>query len=96
MGMSIDAKLLYGCYYSELPEEILDEVNEMLDNGELEYVSPYYDSSRSDWVVGVEVPIDGETWTSVEWTVQQAYESTPDILHLDSIELRLIVSPDVS
>ena len=24
------AKLIYGCNYSDLPEEILDEVNEML------------------------------------------------------------------
>ena len=35
MGIQTRAKLLYGCYYADLPEEILDEVNEMLDDGEI-------------------------------------------------------------
>lgn len=30
MGIDISAELIYGCNYSDLPEEILEEVNEML------------------------------------------------------------------
>ena len=30
MGVNIEAKLIYGTPYSDLPEEILEEVNEML------------------------------------------------------------------
>ena len=55
MGIDISAKLIYGLNYSDLPEEILEEVNEMLDNGELEYASPYYDAPRDEWIVGVEI-----------------------------------------
>ena len=36
MGVDIDAKLIYGTPYSDLPEEILEEVNEMLDDGSLD------------------------------------------------------------
>ena len=52
MSIDISAKLLYGTPYSDLPEEILEEVDEMLDNGELDYASPYYDAPRSEWIVG--------------------------------------------
>ena len=55
MVIDISAKLIYGLPYSDLPEEILDEVNEMLEDGELEYASPYYDAPRDEWIVGVEV-----------------------------------------
>ena len=55
MGIGISAKLIYGTPYSDLPEDILEEVNEMLDNGELEYASPYYDAPREEWIVGVEI-----------------------------------------
>ena len=54
MGIDISAKLIYGCNYSDLPEEILEEVDEMLDDGSLEYASPYYDAPREEWIVGVE------------------------------------------
>ena len=37
MGIDISAKLIYGLPYSDLPEEILGDVNEMLDNSELDY-----------------------------------------------------------
>ena len=47
MGIDISAKLIYGCNYSYLPKDILDEVDEMLDDGILEYASPYYDAPLS-------------------------------------------------
>ena len=60
MGIDISAKLIYGLPYSDLPEDILEEVNEMLDNGELEYASPYYDAPRDEWIVGVECELWGD------------------------------------
>ena len=53
MGVNIEAKLIYGTPYSDLPEEILEEVNEMLDSAELDYASPYYDAPRDEWIVGL-------------------------------------------
>ena len=61
MGIDISAKLIYGLPYSELPKEILDEVDEMLDNGDLDYASPYYDAPRGDWIVGVECELWGDS-----------------------------------
>ena len=52
MGIDISAKLIYGIPYADLPEEILEGVDEMLDNGELDYASPYYDAPRDGWIVG--------------------------------------------
>ena len=60
VGIDISAKLIYGCNYSDLPEEILEDVDEMLDAGSLDYASPYYDAPRSEWIVGVESCIGGD------------------------------------
>ena len=60
MGIDISAKLIYGTPYSDLPEEIREEVDEMLDDGSLEYASPYYDAPRDDWIVGVECELWGD------------------------------------
>ena len=54
MGIHIRAKLIYGLPYSDLPEEVLEEVNEMLDNGGLDYASPsVLFAPRDEWIVGV-------------------------------------------
>ena len=49
MGIDISAKLIYGLHYSDIPEDILEEVDEMIDNGELDYASPYYDAPRDEY-----------------------------------------------
>lgn len=54
MGMSISAKLMYGVPCKELSE--LEDLDELLDNGELDYASPHYDADRELWIVGVEMP----------------------------------------
>ena len=59
MGIDISAKLIYGLPYEAIPEEILDEVNEMLDYGGLDYASPYYGAPQDEWIVGVEVDCYG-------------------------------------
>ena len=88
MGIDISAKLIYGCNYSDLPEEILEEVNEMLDNGELEYASPYYDAPRDEWIVGVEIT----AWKKGHYDL--GYE-IPEVLVSDDIDLRAYATPHV-
>ncbi len=56
MGIDVDACLIYGIPYSELPEDIIEEVDELLDNGALNYASPYYDAPRDEWIVGLNFP----------------------------------------
>lgn len=55
MGMSIDAMLIYGISYKDIPEELIEQVDELLDDGELYYASPYYDSPKKKWIVGISV-----------------------------------------
>ena len=68
MGIDISEKLIYGCNYSDLPEEILEEVDEMLDVGDLDYASPYYDAPRDEWIVGVEVELWGDSYIDLSWS----------------------------
>ena len=65
MGMQIGAMLIYGASYEELSE--IKDIDKMLDLGEIEYASPYYDASRDKWIVGVELP--GETEGEAEMVV---------------------------
>ena len=60
MGIDTSAKLIYGATYEELSE--VAGLEDMLDNGEISYASPYYDSDRESWIIGVEMPseVDGE------------------------------------
>lgn len=88
MGIDISAKLIYGLPYSELPEEILDAVDEMLDNGDLDYASPYYDAPRDRWIVGVEIT----AWKKGHYDL--GYE-IPEILVSDDIDLSVYVTPHV-
>ena len=60
MGMQIGAMLIYGASYEELSE--IKDIDKMLDLGEIEYASPYYDAPRDEWIVGIAVSseMDGE------------------------------------
>lgn len=55
MGMDINAKLIYGWKYKDAIE-ILDEdiLNELIDDGDLDYTSPFYDSGYDRGYVGVD------------------------------------------
>lgn len=96
MGIDIDAKLMYGCYYSDLPEEILEDVDEMLDDGDLDYASPWYDSDKDDWIVGVEVKVKKKSHYDLGYQVSNIHEEVPEILIRDDIELLMYVTPHVS
>ena len=94
MGIDISAKLLYGLPYSDLPEEILDEVNEMLDDGELEYASPYYDAPRDEWIVGVNFPCWNKGLVDLLIEADNMKWDVPKIIR--GFDLGFYVTPDVS
>ena len=96
MGIDISAKLIYGLNYSDLPEEILEEVDEMLDNGELEYASPYYDAPRDRWIVGVEIPAWADLNSDLGHRISYVEDEVPDILDREDIEMLVYVTPHVS
>ena len=95
MGIDISAKLIYGLPYSDLPEEILEEVDEMLDNDELDYASPYYDAPRDDWIVGVDVGCYGHGPEDIESLMGNIkLQELPQSMRL--LDLRVYVTPHVS
>lgn len=97
MGIDIGAKLIYGLPYSDLPGEILDEVNEMLYDGSLDCASPYYDAPRDEWIVGVEVDCYGKhIWDLKNHLEDDVYHHIPQILRDYDLELELYVTPHVS
>lgn len=96
MGIDISAKIIYGCNYSDLPEEILDEVNAMLDDGGLDYASPYYDAPRDEWIVGVEVDCYGKhIWNLKNHLEVDVYHNIPECFGDYDLELGLYVTPHV-
>lgn len=95
MGIDISAKLLYGTPYSDLPEEILEEVDEMLDDGDLDYASPYYDAPRDRWIVGVEISAWKMGQFDLGYKIYQIDEEIPEILVSDDIDLSVYVTPHV-
>lgn len=94
MGIDIEAMMIYGLPYKDLPEEILEEVDELLDSGELDYASPWYDSPRHKWIVGVKVDIWGDTLDSAERELHVAAGRIPDIL--EGLSLGFFVSAHVT
>lgn len=54
MGISTEARLIYGAYYKELSESV-DNLSDLIDDDELAYASPYYDADRSQWFVGIDL-----------------------------------------
>lgn len=95
MGIAIEAKLIYGVFYSDLPEEILEEVNDMLDYGDLDHASPYYDAPRDEWIVGVEITCYGHEPEDIENLMGNIkLQELPRPMRL--LDLRVYVAPHVS
>lgn len=56
MGMDISSKLMVGLSYKHLCEKVDKEMlDELLDDGDLDYASPHYDSPRQLWFVGLDL-----------------------------------------
>ena len=94
MGIDIGAKLIYGIPYSDLPEEILEEVNEMLDVGDLDYASPYYDAPRDEWIIGVECELWGDDLQQAEREITIASMTLPNLLK--NCDVGFYVTPHVT
>lgn len=86
MGIDVSAKLIYGFMYSELPEEVLEQVDELLDNYEVEYASPYYDSSKSEWIVGFELPAYGHNLSEIGNSIAKLKENNRHCLWFENDE----------
>ena len=54
MGISTSARLIFGATYEELSD--VENLHDMLYDGDLDYASPYYDADRGDWIIGVALP----------------------------------------
>lgn len=94
MGIDISAKLIYGLPYEEIPEEILDEVNEMLDDGILDYASPYYDAPRREWIVGLDFPCWNKGLVDLLIEADNMKWDVPKIIR--DFDLGFYVTPHVS
>lgn len=100
MGMSIDAMLIYGVPYTDIPEELIEQVDEMLDEGTLDYASPWYDCSREDWIVGIEVYARGHAASEIYnycKIIEEEYEAFKVLSNHPGIPfMTLWVSPHVT
>lgn len=94
MAIQIGASVIYGMNYSDIPEEMQEEIDAMLDDEELDYASPWYDAPRHEWIIGVGVDIWGDTLDSAERELHVAAGRVPDILK--GLELGFYVSANVS
>lgn len=97
MSIQREAKVLIGTpyinYLTALNAVALDALDDDLDNGDLDYCSPYYDCERHHWIVGVDIVnlINGKTLQEVIEVLTDIQKSQEE----NSIE-RFYISLDVS
>lgn len=92
MSIDIDAMLIFGAPYRELQD--LENLNELLDSGELDYASPYYDSPRDTWIVGIELASEAADESELTADIREAREVFEDLT--DGAKGRIIVSPHIT
>ena len=99
MGMQIDSKLIYGMRYidlvDKLSEDQIEELQEALDDGEVDYASPYYDSPRDRWIVGYEIS-DGFTLETLDSLKQELVDTEKDFVERFGIRGVVYCTPDVT
>jgi len=99
MGIFTSAQAIYGLPYKALVEELsdeqVDEIHEMLDNAEIDYASPYYDSDREAWIVGYNIVCEGG-YTPEQWQecLDGAIECWENIY--PEIIAGIFITPDVN
>ena len=96
MSIDIDAIMIYGVPYSEIPDDLTEEVDQLLDDGELDYASPYFDSPRGEWIVGVSVYCCGDKHYDLSYIIANIDNKIHHILVRDDIELLMYLSPHVT
>lgn len=95
MSLDIDAMMIYGVPYSEIPDDLTEEVDKLLDDGELDYASPYFDSPRSEWIIGKGIPCYGESMHEVYCSIIESMDYLYDTV-LQKCETKIYVSPHVT
>jgi hypothetical protein len=57
MSIDIGSKGIVGAYLEEFRDVGTneDKLRDMIDEGDLDYVSPYYDSPREEWFIGFQI-----------------------------------------
>lgn len=58
MGINSSAKVILGLPYNDIKD--VQDIDQMLDYGDIDAASPYYDAPREEWVVGVELGDSGD------------------------------------
>jgi len=96
MGISTDAKLMVGFNYNEIPKNRKEEFNEMIDDGTLDVASPWYDSDRQHWVVGLPILTNDDEGVELPKLVEIINESTAKFFALTGIKGKIFVSPNVT
>lgn len=77
MGIDTEGKYILGASYEDFKEKYKGDkdIDELLDDGELEYASPWYDSDRNNWFVGCDVGyVNTDVNTAIEGILQEAEE----------------------
>ena len=99
MGMSINSKLIYGLRYADLVDELnedqIEELDEALDWGEIDYASPCYDSERDRWVVGYEIS-DGFTLETLDSLKQELVDAEKEFVERFGITGFVYCTPNVT
>ena len=91
MSIDISARLIYGLPYSKLRE--VEDLDGLLDSGELTCASPYYDAPRKYWIVGVELPSDCADEQELAANIREAREVFES--RTGGVRGRVLVSLDV-
>ena len=99
MGMSINSKLIYGLRYTDLVDELnedqIEELDEALDWGEIDYASPCYDSERDYWIVGYELS-DGFTVSTLDSWKQELVLAEKEFVERFGVTGFVYCMPDVT
>ena len=95
MSIDIEAKMIYGLRYADVPEEMRDDIDTLLEYGDIEYASPWYDSVREYWIIGVEINVNAMTPEEMKYALDDAWEEIPRMLK-DCGDIDLYVSAHVS
>lgn len=92
MGIDISSKMIFGASYDDLGDSV-EDLDEMLDEGVLEYASPYYDAPRDEWIVGVEMPREYESEVALSEALRKARLEFEELT--DGAIGRIVVTPHV-
>lgn len=86
MGIDIDAKMIVGVYYDDLPKELRelddDDLYDFIEDNELNHASLWYDAGMEGWIIGRTVNNDIPEANLDAWLlkVKEAFKEVQEIL----------------